>query len=315
VHLLVTGGAGFIGSHFVDRILTETDHTVTVLDKLTYAGNLENLTPHDADPRLRFVQGDIADPGAVNPLVAEADRVVNFAAESFVDRSIDDSKVFVVSNILGTQVLLEACRRDGTPMLQVSTDEVYGSIREGAFREGDPLEPNSPYAATKAGAELLCRSYFVTYGLPVNAVRGSNAYGPRQHPEKAIPVYTAAALSGRPIPVYGDGTNRREWLHVEDFADAVRTVMDTGEPGGTYNIGGGEETANLDLARKICALTGADESLIKFVEDRPGHDFRYSLEWDRLAGLGWKPQRSFEDGLATTVAWFTENQHRLEPNR
>ncbi|MCA1727326.1 MAG: dTDP-glucose 4,6-dehydratase [Actinobacteria bacterium] len=315
MHLLVTGGAGFIGSHFVDLILAETDHTVTVLDKLTYAGNLDNLAQHGSNGRLRFVRGDICEPAAADPLVGEADRVVNFAAESFVDRSIESSREFVLSNVLGTQVLLEACRRDGTPMLQVSTDEVYGSIRRGAFREGDPLEPNSPYAATKAGAELLCRSYFVTYGLPVTAVRGSNAYGPRQHPEKAIPVYVAAALSGRPIPVYGDGSNRREWLYVEDFADAVRTVLDAGEPGETYNIGGGHESANLDLAREICALTGADESLIKFVDDRPGHDFRYSLEWGRLRALGWEPRRSFRDALATTVAWFTAHPDRLEVSR
>ena len=312
MHLLVTGGAGFIGSHFVDRTLTETDHRVTVLDKLTYAGDRENLAGHAGDPRLEFVEGDICDPAIVAPLVAAADRVVNFAAESFVDRSIDDSRQFVLSNVLGTQVLLEACRRDGTPLLQVSTDEVYGSIREGAFREEDPLLPNSPYAATKAGAELLCRSYVVTYGLPVAVVRGSNAYGPRQHREKVIPVYIGAALSGRPIPVYGDGSNRREWLHVEDFADAVRLVLDRGERGGTYNLGGGHEVANLDLARRICALTGAEESLIKFVDDRPGHDFRYSLEWDRLRALGWEPRIAFEDGLRGTVAWFRSNPHRLE---
>jgi dTDP-glucose 4,6-dehydratase len=311
VHLLVTGGAGFIGSHFVDLILTETDHRVTVLDKLTYAGNLENLAGHDGDERLRFVRGDICDPHAAGPLVAAADRIVNFAAESFVDRSIDDSREFVLSNVLGTQVLLEACRRDGTPMLQVSTDEVYGSIREGSFREGDPLLPNSPYAATKAGAELLCRSYVVTYGMHVTAVRGSNAYGPRQHPEKAIPVYVGNALAGRPIPVYGDGSNRREWLYVGDFANAVRTVLDSGEPGGTYNIGGGHELANLDLARKVCELTGADESLITFVADRPGHDFRYSLEWDALRGLGWEPRTVFDDGLGRTVDWFRANPHRL----
>jgi dTDP-glucose 4,6-dehydratase len=312
MHVLVTGGAGFIGSHFVDLILAETDATVTVLDKLTYAGNLENLAAHDGDVRYRFVQGDIADTDAAGPLVAEADRVVNFAAESFVDRSIEDSAVFVLSNILGTQVLLEACRRDGTPMLQVSTDEVYGSIADGSFREGDPLLPNSPYAATKAGAELLSRSYFVTYGLPVTAVRGSNAYGPRQHPEKAIPVYTAAALAGRPLPVYGDGSNRREWLFVGDFARAVLAAMERGEPGETYNIGGGHELPNLELAGRICALAGASESLITFVDDRPGHDFRYSLVWDRLRGLGWEPRTSFEDGLAATVEWFRANPHRLQ---
>jgi dTDP-glucose 4,6-dehydratase len=312
VNLLVTGGAGFIGSHFVDLILAATDHTVTVLDKLTYAGNLENLAEHEGDARFRFVRGDIADARVTGPLVAEADRVVNFAAESFVDRSIEDSREFVLSNVLGAQVLLEACRGDGTPMLHVSTDEVYGSIVDGSFREGDPLLPNSPYAATKAAAELIARSYFVTYGLPVTTVRGANAYGPRQHPEKAIPVYTAAALAGKPLPVYGDGSNRREWLYVGDFARAVRVAMDAGQPGETYNIGGGHELANLELAKRICALAGAPESLIAFVEDRPGHDFRYAMVWDRLKGLGWEPAMPFDEGLATTVDWFRANPHRLK---
>ncbi len=258
------------------------------------------------------MRGDIADPAAAAPLVAEADRVVNFAAESFVDRSIEDSREFVLSNILGTQVLLEACRPDGTPMLHVSTDEVYGSIVDGEFREGDPLLPNSPYAATKAGAELLARSYVVTYGLPVTTVRGANAYGPRQHPEKAIPVYTAAALAGKPLPVYGDGSNRREWLFVGDFARAVLAAMDRGRAGETYNIGGGHELSNLELAKRICALAGAPESLVEFVEDRPGHDFRYSMAWDHLKALGWEPAMPLDEGLAATVEWFRANPHRLK---
>jgi dTDP-glucose 4,6-dehydratase len=310
--LLVTGGAGFIGSHFVDLILAETGHEVTVLDRLTYAGTLDNLSAHDDEPRLRFVKGDVADLEAVEPLVAEADLVLNFAAESFVDRSILDPRVFVESNVLGAQTVLEACRLSGRPLLQVSTDEVYGSIADGAFSEDDPMLPNSPYAASKAGAELLCRAYRVTYGLPVTIVRGSNAYGPRQHPEKVIPVFVSAALEGRPLPVYGDGSNRREWLHVRDFARGVHAAMERGEPGGTYNVGGGHEVSNLGLARAVCALAGADASLVQFVPDRPGHDFRYSLVWERLRALGWEPEARFDDGLAETVEWFRANPHRRQ---
>ena len=301
--VLVTGGAGFIGSHLVDLLL-EGNARVTVLDKLTYAGTRENLRNHERDGRFRFVLGDVADPSLVEPLVAEADHVIHAAAESFVDRSIADSRVFVETNVLATQVVLEACRRGGTPLLFVSTDEVYGSRREGRFTEGDPLSPNSPYAASKAGADLLCRSYHVTYGLPVTVARGTNAYGPRQHPEKAIPVYTLAALDRLPLPVYGDGTNRREWLFVRDFARGVLAVLETGSPGEVYNVGGGFELPNLELAARVCALAGAPESLIEFVPDRPGHDFRYSLDWSKLGALGWEPQTSFDDGLAETVDWY-----------
>ena len=302
-HVLVTGGAGFIGSHLVDLLLERGD-TVTVLDKLTYAGAKENLTAHERSSQLRFVQGDVADPSAVEPLVAAADRVVHAAAESFVDRSIESSRVFVETNVLGTQVVLEACRRAERPLLFVSTDEVYGSRMEGRFAEEDPLLPNSPYAASKAGADVLCRSYHVTYGLPVTVVRGTNAYGPRQHVEKAIPVYTLAALEGRPIPVYGDGSNRREWLFVRDFARGLVAVLDGGGPGEIYNLGGGFELPNMELARRVCALAGAPESLIELVPDRPGHDFRYSLDWSKLAALGWSPETSFDDGLTETVDWY-----------
>ena len=302
-HVLVTGGAGFIGSHLVDLLLERGD-TVTVLDKLTYAGAKENLVAHDGDGRLRFVRGDVADPSAVEPLAAEADHVIHAAAESFVDRSIADSRVFVETNVLGTQVVLEACRRAERPLLFVSTDEVYGSRMEGRFAEEDPLLPNSPYAASKAGADVLCRSYHVTYGLPVTVVRGTNAYGPRQHVEKAIPVYTLAALEGRPIPVYGDGSNRREWLFVRDFARGLVAVLDGGGPGEIYNLGGGFELPNMELARRVCSLAGAPVSLIELVPDRPGHDFRYSLDWSKLAALGWSPETSFDDGLTETVDWY-----------
>ena len=307
--VLVTGGAGFIGSHLVDLLLDRDDvQGVTVLDKLTYAGSVENLVRHRDDSRFTFVRGDVADAGTVGPLVADHDRVINAAAESFVDRSIADPGVFVRSNVLGTQVVLEACRVAGSPLLQVSTDEVYGSTDEGSFGEDSPLRPNSPYAATKGGGDLLCRAYHVTYGMPVTIVRGTNAYGPRQHPEKAIPTFILAALDGRPLPVYGDGSNRREWLFVTDFAAAIAAVFDGGDPGATYNIGGGTEVANVDLARRICELTGADDSLVTFVEDRPGHDFRYSLAWDALGALGWEPAVAFEDGLGQTVEWFRRNR-------
>jgi dTDP-glucose 4,6-dehydratase len=311
VNVLVTGGAGFIGSHFVDRLLDEGgDQRVTVLDALTYAGTRENLSHREEDERFRFVHGDIVEAEAVDPLVKDADLVVNFAAESFVDRSIGDARPFAVTNVQGTLTILDACRRHEVRMVQVSTDEVYGSTPEGAFTEESPLQPNNPYSATKAGADLLCRSYHRTYGMDVRIFRGPNAYGPRQHPEKAIPTFTIAALEGRPLPVYGDGSNRREWLHVRDFAGAVLTVTLRGEPGEVYNGGGGHEVTNLDLARTICGLTEASPELIGFVEDRPGHDFRYSMVWDRLRGLGWEPEVPFDRGLEETVAWFREHPGR-----
>ena len=301
--MLVTGGAGFIGSFVVDLLL-ERDDRVSVLDKLTYAGARENLVQHEGEDRFNFVQGDVCDPSRVELLVAAADRVIHAAAESFVDRSIADARVFVETNVLGTHVVLEACRRTGTPLLFVSTDEVYGSRTDGRFAEDDALRPNSPYAASKAGADLLCRAYHVTYGLEVTVVRGANAYGPRQHPEKAIPTFTLAALEGRPVPVYGDGSNRREWLFVRDFAAAVLSVLEDGEPGEAYNIGGGFELSNLELARRICDIAGTPGTSIELVPDRPGHDFRYSLDWSKLAALGWKPQMGFDAGLETTVDWY-----------
>lgn len=309
MNVLVTGGAGFIGSHFVDRLLDEGER-VTVLDALTYAGTRENLAHREEDERFRFVHGDIVEAEAVDPLVKDADLVVNFAAESFVDRSIGDARPFAVTNVQGTLTILDACRRHEVRMVQVSTDEVYGSTPDGAFTEDNLLQPNNPYSATKAGADLLCRSYHRTYGMDVRVFRGPNAYGPRQHPEKAIPTFTIAALEGRPLPVYGDGSNRREWLHVTDFAHAVLTVTRRGEPGEVYNGGGGHEVTNLELAGAICRLTGASPDLIGFVEDRPGHDFRYSMVWDRLQGLGWEPEVPFDRGLEETVAWFRDNPGR-----
>jgi dTDP-glucose 4,6-dehydratase len=308
-HVLVTGGAGFIGSHLVDALLRRADTRVTVLDKLTYAGARENLAAHDADPRFAFVLGDVADARSVEPLVATADHVLHAAAESHVDRSIEGPREFLVTNVLGTHTVLEAARESGTPVLVVNTDEVYGAGEEGTmFAEGDRLQPRSPYAASKAAAELLAHAYRETYGAHVTTVRGTNAFGPRQFPEKVIPVFAMAALEGRPLPVYAEGKQRREFLFVSDWVAACLTVLDAGEPGSSYNIGGGYELPNLDLARRICALAGAPEDLISFVPDRPGHDFRYGLRWERLAGLGWKPAVSFEEGLETTVAWYDANR-------
>ncbi len=311
--VLLTGGAGFIGSHLVDALLARDEISVTVLDKLTYAGSRENLSQHERDSRLRFVRGDVADAELVLPLVAQCDRVLHAAGESHVDRSIEGPAEFLATNVVGTFTVLEACRATDTPMLLVNTDEVYGEGAEGTtFREEDPLRPRSPYAASKAGADLLCRAYWVTYGTPVSVVRGTNAFGPRQHPEKAIPTYTLAALDGRPVPVYGEGKQRREWLFVTDWAAACLAALDRGEPGSIYNIGGGFELPNLDLARRVCRLVGAPESLISFVPDRPGHDFRYGLAWDRLAALGWRPSMTFDEGLERTVAWFREHRDWAE---
>lgn len=312
-HVLVTGGAGFIGSHLVDALLADRGVRVTVLDALTYAGSLENLAMHAEHPRFRFVRGDVADPVAVGELVGQADRVIHAAAESHVDRSIEGPGEFVRTNVLGTQIVLDACRDHARPLLLVSTDEVYGQGTAGSsFAESDPAAPRSPYAASKAAAELIARAYHVTYGVPVTIVRGTNAYGPRQNPEKAIPVFTTAALDGRALPVYDAGEQRREWLYVSDWVRACLVVMERGEPGGTYNIGSGTELANLDLARRICALTGADPASIAFVEARPGHDFRYGLDDARLRGLGWAPEVAFDEGLARTVAWYRDHRGWVE---
>ena len=305
--VLVTGGAGFIGSHLVDLLLERGSTDVIVLDKLTYAGSRSNLAHHEGDPRFRFVLGDVADPDAVEPLVADATRVVHAAAESFVDRSIADSRAFVVSNVLGTQVMLEACRERSKPMLLVSTDEVYGSAGDDPFTEGSPIAPRNPYSASKAGADLLAQAYVATYGVPGTTIRGTNAYGPRQHPEKAIPTWAVAAMQGRPIPLYGDGEHRREWLYVRDFVTAVATVMEHGEPGGVYNIGGGTEMTNREAVERVVAYLGADASLITSVPDRPGHDRRYGMRWERLEALGWRPATPFGDGLAITLAWYRDH--------
>jgi dTDP-glucose 4,6-dehydratase len=307
-HVLVTGGAGFIGSHLVDALLADGSTRVTVLDKLTYAGSRANLADHEGDQRMRFVHGDAADPSVVEPLVGEVDRVVHAAAETHVDRSITGPAAFVMTNVVGTQVMLDACRDHERPLLLVSTDEVYGQNEpEGVFTEDAPMRPRSPYAASKASAEMLARSYGITYGTPVWIVRGTNAFGPRQNPEKAIPVFAMAALEGRPLPVYDRGAQSREWLYVTDWAQACLTALRHGEPGDVFNIGDGTELTNLELARRVCALAGADESSVTFVADRPGHDLRYGVTSERLHELNWRPVVPFDEGLARTVAWYRDH--------
>jgi dTDP-glucose 4,6-dehydratase len=310
VRLLVTGAAGFIGSTYVE--LFRDDHEVTVLDKLTYAGRRENL-PHDVE----LVVGSIDDRELVFQLADDADAIVNFAAESHVDRSIDDQEAFARTHVIGTGVLLDAVRDRGVGrFLQVSTDEVYGSIAEGSFTERSPLDPSSPYSATKAGGDLLVSAHAHTYGVDALICRGSNNYGPRQYPEKLIPLCVLNALSGDPLPVYGDGRQVRNWLYVEDFCRAIHTVLLRGRPGEAYNVGGPDECQNLEVVRRILELTGRDESLMEHVRDRPGHDRRYSLASEKIRSeLGWEPRVRFTEGLERTVEWYRRNEWWWAPIR
>lgn len=311
-NLLVTGGAGFIGSNFVRYMLNRhADINVVVYDKLTYAGNLDNLLPVSEDSRYKFVRGDIADREAVAAALAsnDIDTVVNFAAESHVDRSILNPDAFIQTNSLGTFVLLDESRKHGVErFLQVSTDEVYGSIPEGFFKEGDPLEPNSPYAASKASGDLMARAYYVTYGLNTVITRGSNTFGPYQYPEKLLPLFISNALDDEPLPLYGDGRQVRDWLYVEDHCSGIETVLLKGEPGEAYNIGGENERHNIDVVRQMLAILGKPESLIRQVEDRPGHDRRYALDTTKLHNLGWQQAYSFEEALEATVEWYVKNE-------
>ena len=313
--LLVTGGAGFIGSCYVRDVLARRDGTeITVLDKLTYAGNEANLAPVRADPemaaRLEFVRGDIADAAVVEPLVDATDAVVNFAAESHVDRSILDPEAFLSTGVIGVHVLLDACRAAaGRPRyLQVSTDEVYGSVAEGESTEDAPLAPRSPYAAAKAAGELLVRSYVITHGVDAVVTRGSNTYGPYHHPEKLIPLFVTNALDDQPLPLYGDGLQRREWLYVSDHAGAVDFVLRNGSSGETYNVAGPTERTNREVVALLLERLGKPWSLVRHVEDRPGHDRRYAMDGSKLAALGWRPRTSFEDGLAATIDWYRTNE-------
>lgn len=308
--LLVCGGAGFIGSTYV-RMRAEAGDEIVVLDKLTYAGRRENLQ----DARHEFAHGAIEDADAVAGAIEGVDAVVNFAAETHVDRSITEPDAFVQTHAIGTFVLLEAARERGLRYLQVSTDEVYGSIEEGSFTEESPLRPSSPYSATKTGADLLVQSYAHTYGMPAVICRGSNNYGPRQYPEKLIPLMILNALHGDALPVYGDGMQVRNWIHARDFSAAIHHVLEHGVPGEVYNAGGPDECPNIDVVRRVIELTGADESLIEYVEDRPGHDRRYSLSSHKVRALGWEPEVRFERGLEETVAWYRDNEWWWEPIR
>jgi dTDP-glucose 4,6-dehydratase len=313
--LLVTGGAGFIGSAFVRNHLHDyPNDSVVVLDKLTYAGNLANLAPVADSPRYRFVQGDIGDAALVGLLMPGVDVVLNFAAETHVDRSILDPGGFIETDVRGTWVLLEAARRAGVErFVQISTDEVYGEVPEGASREDDPLLPRSPYAASKAGGELMVRAYHVTYGLPTLITRASNNFGPYQYPEKFLPVLITRALDDQPIPLYGDGRQRRDWLYVDDHCAALERVIEHGVPGSAYNIGGGNERENRVLAEQVLGLLGKPASLIQPVVDRPGHDRRYAVDTTKLQALGWSPRESFDAALETTVRWYVANEAWWRP--
>jgi dTDP-glucose 4,6-dehydratase len=314
VRLFVTGGAGFIGSNYVRHTLATADDEVTVYDALTYAGNLANLSDLEDDARYRFVKGDITDRGAVEEAMAGHDMVVHFAAESHVDRSIVSPDEFVHTNCDGTNVIMDVARRiEVSRVLHISTDEVYGSIEDGSFSETDALAPRSPYSASKAGSDLIALSYFTTYGLPVLISRSSNNFGPYQYPEKVIPLFVTNLLDGKKVPLYGDGMNVRDWCYVEDNCAGVDLVLRKGEIGEVYNIGAGNEIPNRVLTAKILALLGADESMINYVEDRLGHDRRYSIATDKVEALGWRPKHDLDEALAATVEWYRENRSWWEP--
>ncbi len=311
-NILVTGGAGFIGSAFV-RIMVEKypHYNIIVLDKLTYAGNMDNLLPVSDEPNYRFERGDIADQQTVRRVLEthHIDTIVNVAAESHVDRSILDPDAFINTDVVGAYVLLEAARALSINRFHhVSTDEVYGSIPEGFFKEGDPLEPNSPYAASKAGGEMMVRAYNVTYGMHTTVTRGSNTYGPYQYPEKVAPLFITEAIDNRPLPVYGDGMQVRDWLYVDDHATAIDLVLHKGAPGEIYNVGGENERHNIDLTHMILKLLDKPETLIRHVEDRPGHDRRYALNCDKIKALGWQQSGDWETLLKKTVDWYLHNE-------
>jgi dTDP-glucose 4,6-dehydratase len=317
VKLFVTGGAGFIGSNFVRWMLqNRADAEITNYDLLTYAGNLANLRSVEDDPRYRFVKGDICDTALIDEVLPGHDAILNFAAESHVDRSIDWAAEFVRTNVLGTNTLLDAARKHRIARyLQVSTDETYGSIDVGSFAEGDRLDPASPYSASKAGGDLLARAYHRTYGLPVVITRGSNTFGPYQFPEKVIPLFVTNLLEDKPVPLYGDGMNVRDWIHVEDVCSGIATVLERGDVGQIYNIAAGNERTNVELTHALCDLLGKPYSFITPVADRPGHDRRYSVDTSRTRALGWQPRWTFSDALASTVDWYRENRWWWEPLR
>ncbi|MDO9538547.1 MAG: dTDP-glucose 4,6-dehydratase [Methanocalculus sp.] len=315
--ILVTGGLGFIGSNFIREMLSgNPDCEIINLDLVTYAGNPENLRDIENDPRYTFVQGDICDVAIVSRIFSDhrVDAVVHFAAESHVDRSISDASVFVRTNVLGTHVLLEGALKNGiSRFIHVSTDEVYGSTFEGSFTELDNLNPSSPYSASKAGSDLLARSYWITHGLPVIITRCTNNFGPYQYPEKLIPLFATNLFDGKKVPVYGTGKNVRDWIYVIDHCRAIAFILSRGAPGEIYNIGSGNELTNLEITHSLLAHSGRDESRIEYVQDRPGHDWRYSLDTTKIRSMGWRPVFDFETAMEMTVSWYAENEWWWRP--
>jgi len=310
LNILVTGGLGFIGSNFIKHILEKyEDYSIVNLDKQTYAGNPDNLKDIEKTPNYSFVRGDICDPAVVDKVMRNADSVVHFAAESHVDRSIEDASAFVITNVVGTFTLLESARKfDIKRFIHISTDEVYGSRERGSFREKDRLTPSSPYSSSKAGSDLLAQSYFITHKLPVIITRCTNNFGPYQYPEKLIPLFITNLLENKKVPIYGTGKNVRDWIYVLDHCKAVDFVLHNGTPGEIYNIAGAAERSNIEITKKIMEFLGADGSMIDYVKDRPGHDFRYSLNCTKLHKLGWEPEYGFNDALETTVRWYVANR-------
>ena len=310
MRILITGGAGFIGSNYARFVLrNHPDDSVIVFDKLTYAGNRENLKEVEGGPRFSFVQGDICDESAVEEVMGKVDAVVNFAAESHVDRSILAAGSFIDTDVKGVYVLLAAARKRGIErFLHISTDEVYGSIERGFFSEEDPLNPSSPYAASKAGGELVARAFSHTFGYPVLITRGSNTYGPYQYPEKLVPLFITNAMDDLSLPLYGDGLNVRDWLYVDDHCRGIDLVLREGRRGEAYNLGGDQERTNLEITRRILALLGKSEALIEYVKDRPGHDRRYGIDSRKARALGWEPTVELEEGLTRSVTWYQENE-------
>jgi dTDP-glucose 4,6-dehydratase len=312
--LFVTGGAGFIGSNYVRHVFANTDHEVTVYDALTYAGHLSTLKDVDDSPRYNFVKGNICDPGTLEDAMRGHDAVVHFAAESHVDRSIIGSDDFVNTNCFGTNVVMDTARRlEIDRVIHIGTDEVYGSVEVGSSKETDPLEPRSPYSASKAGSDLIALSYFSTHGVPVTVTRCTNNFGPFQFPEKVIPLFTTNLLDGKKLPLYGDGLNERDWLFVDDHCAGVHLVLEKGNHGEIYNIGAGNETSNRVLVDKLLALHGAGEESVEYVEDRKGHDRRYSVDIAKITALGWRKQRTLDEALEETVAWYRDNRWWWEP--